>query len=201
MNCPYYCCGAPLNLGVNRSEPPRAERVARPGDWAHTKVSTRTKGIQRMRATKAFASACCVALFGIAASSSSAAVDAETQVLAKDLNAARASGKVAAVIWTVRTEHCTLQVVFPKTGRFSLPMRERPRVQVWLLKADGSLIAPTQRAEPDTTSHENVSRHPYADEILFAFPLSADKEAVAAAIRVDDAFYIEPLSSLSHEHG
>ncbi len=145
-----------------------------------------------MRATTGIVSACCIALFGIAASSLSAAVDAETQVLAKDLNAARASGKVAAVIWTVRTDHCTLQVVFPKTSRVSQAI-QRPRVQVWLLKAEGSLIAPTQRAEPGKSTYGQP-------EALFAFPLSADREAVAAAIRVDDAFYIEPLSSLSHEH-
>jgi len=157
-----------------------------------------------MRATIGVAPACCIALFGIAASSLSAAVDAETQVLAKDLNAARTPGKVAAVIWTVRAEHCTLQVVFPNAGRIAQAMQDdpklkqqRPSVQVWLLKADGSLIAPTQRAEPG----KKDMRQPYGVEILFAFPLSADKEAVAAAIRVDDAFYIEPLSSLSHEHG
>jgi hypothetical protein len=156
-----------------------------------------------MRATTGFASACCVALFGVAASSLSAAVDAETQVLAKDLNAARTPGKIAAVIWTVRTDHCTLQVVFPNAGRIAQAMRDdpklkqqRPSVQVWLLKADGSLIEPTQRAEP---GRKDI-RQPYGVEVLFAFPLSADKEAVAAAIRVDDAFYIEPLSSLSHEH-
>jgi hypothetical protein len=158
-----------------------------------------------MRATTRVVSACCIALLGIAASSLFATVDAETQVLAKDLNAARTPGKVAAVIWTVRADHCTLQVVFPNAGRIAQAMRDdpklkqqRPSVQVWLLKADGTLIAPTQRVEPGTT--QNV-RQPYGVEVLFAFPLAADKEAVAAAIRVDDAFYIEPLSSLSHQHG
>lgn len=109
-------------------------------------------------------------------------------------------GKVAAVIWTVRVDHCTLQIVFPNAGRIARAMQDdpklkpqRPRVQVWLLKADGGLIAPTQRVEPD----QKGIRQPYGAEVLFAFPLSADKEAVAAAIRVDDAFYIEPLSSLS----
>jgi hypothetical protein len=145
-----------------------------------------------MTATTRFVSACGIALFGIAAGGLSAAVDAETQVLAKNLNAARASGKVAAVLWTARTDHCTLQVVFPKTSRVSQAIQP-PRVQVWLLKADGSLIAPTQRADPG----KRTSGQP---EVLFAFPLSADREAVAAAIRVDDAFYIEPLSSLSHDH-
>ncbi len=157
-----------------------------------------------MRATIRFVSACCLTLLGIAASSLFATVDAEPQVLAKDLNAARTPGKVAAVIWTVRTDHCTLQVVFPNAGRIAQAIRDdpklkqqRPSVQVWLLKADGSLIAPTERAEP----RANGVRQPYGVEVLFAFPLSADNEAVAAAIRVDDAFYIEPLSSLSHERG
>ncbi len=155
-----------------------------------------------MRASVGFVSTCCVALFGIA--SLSDAIAADTQVFARDLNAARTSGKVAAVIWTVRADHCTLQVVFPNAGRVAQAMRDdpklklqRPSVQVWLLKADGSLIAPTQRAEP---GKQNI-RQPYGTEVLFAFPLSADQEAVAAAIRVDDAFYIEPLSSLSRAHG
>ena len=106
-----------------------------------------------MRATTGFAPVCCIALFGIAASSLSAAGDADPQVLAKDLNAARTSGKVAAVIWTVRAEHCTLQVVFPNAGRIAQAKQDdpnfkqqRPRIQVWLLKADGTLIAPTQSA-------------------------------------------------------
>ena len=39
-----------------------------------------------MRATMRVVSACCISLLGIAASSLFATVDAETQVLAKDLN-------------------------------------------------------------------------------------------------------------------
>ena len=153
-----------------------------------------------MRAIRGVVSAGCITLLGIAASSLFATVDAETQVLAKDLNAARTPGKVAGVIWTVRADHCTLQVVFPNAGRIAQAMRDdpklkqqRPSVQVWLLKADGSLIAPTQRAEPGKRTYGQP-------EVLFAFPLSADRDAVAAAIRVDDAFYIEPLSSLTHDH-
>jgi hypothetical protein len=150
-----------------------------------------------MRATTGFIAACCIASFGIA--SLPAVVDAETQVLAKDLNSARTPGKVAAVIWTVRADYCTLQVVFPNAGRIAQAMRDdpkikkqRPSVQVWLLKADGSLIPSTGRAEPGAQG----ARQPYGVEVLFGFPLSADKEAVAAAIRVDDAFYIESISSL-----
>jgi hypothetical protein len=159
-----------------------------------------------MKATTGFVAASCIALFCLAAPST--AVHAETQVLAKDLNAARIPGKIAAVIWTVRTDHCTLQVVFPNAGRIAQAMRDdpklklqRPHVQVWLLKADGSLIAPTLRMEPGTAAHGKDIRQPYGVEVLFAFPLSADKDAVAAAIQVDDAFYIEALSSLSHEQG
>jgi hypothetical protein len=152
-----------------------------------------------MKATTGFVSACCIALVGIAASLRFAEVDADTQVVAKDLNSARVPGKVAAVIWTVRTDHCTLQVVCPNAGRIAQAMHDdptlkprRPSVQVWLLTADGSLITPTQRAD---TGKRDI-RQPYGAEVLFAFPLSADKEAVAIAIQIDGAFYIEPLSSL-----
>jgi hypothetical protein len=112
----------------------------------------------------------------------------------------RIPGRVAAVLWTVREEHCTLQIVFPNSGRIAQARRDdaavtlqRPRVQVWLLKADGTLIAPDGRLEPGTTAGRMDRRQPYGVEINFVYPLSADKEAVAAAIQVDDAFYVEPL--------
>lgn len=148
-----------------------------------------------------------VALFGIASGSVCAAADSEPPVLAKDINSPRVPGKVAAILWTVRAERCTLQVVFPNAGRIAQAMQDdpnlkpgRPSVQVWLLKADGTLIAPIGRIDPGAATAGKNSRQPYGVEILFAFPLSSDKDAVAAAIRIDDAFYIEPLKTLVKEH-
>ena len=101
-------------------------------------------------------------------------------------------------------EYCTLQVVFPNSGRIAQAKREganvelrRPHVQVWLLKADGTLITSSGRLEPGTTAGQTKLRQPYGVEINFLFPLSADKDAVAAAIQVDEAFYIEPIKALA----
>jgi hypothetical protein len=98
--------------------------------------------------------------------------------------------------------------VFPNAGRIAQAIqrnpklkRQRPDVQVWLLKADGTVIAPTQRLEPGTNASDKDPRLPYGVEVLFAFPLSADKEAVAAAIRIDDAFHIEPITTLFKDPG
>jgi hypothetical protein len=131
-----------------------------------------------------------------------AADDEDQQVLAKDLKALEVPGKVVAVLWTVRPERCTLQVVFPNAGRIPQPMANRPKlvqptIQAWLLTADGSAIASTGRAEPGA---KNI-RQPLGVEVLFGFPRSADAEAVAVALRVDDVFLIERLPPRANATG
>jgi hypothetical protein len=154
--------------------------------------------------THAFLAASFLVLVGGASSGSlAAAADAELPVLTRDLNAPRVPGKVAAVLWTVRTDQCTLQVVFPNAGRIAQAVQndpklrpQRPHVQVWLLKADGTLIAPLRRLEPGAPppGKKNPSQ-PYGVEVNFAFPLSAAGEAIAAALQIDDGFYVEPLTT------
>ena len=144
-----------------------------------------------LRALALFLAPCGIAVFGMAASAFGNEASVEPPVLAKDLTSARTPGKVSAVLWTVRTDHCTLQVVFPNAAR--VPRNAKtPDVQVWLLKADGTTIAPTRRLDP-SASDKNL-RQPMGTEILFDFPLSADRDAVAAAIRVDDVFHIESIT-------
>jgi hypothetical protein len=109
----------------------------------------------------------------------------EQQILARDLKTLEVPGKVVAVLWTVRPEYCTLQIVFPKTSRIVRPGLHQPSIQAWLLTADGSAIQSTGRAEPGDQS--------FRIEVNMSFPISADTEAVAVALRVDDQFLIERL--------
>jgi hypothetical protein len=128
----------------------------------------------------------------------SAAADGEEGVRAIDLATLTVSGKVGAVLWTVRADNCTLQVVFPSRSQLqergpeqTRQKRERPAVQIWLLKGDGTVIAPVRRADvgpPDLL-------HPYGIEIAFAFPRSVENDAVAVAMRVDDVFKIQALNA------
>ncbi len=121
-----------------------------------------------------------------------AADDQEPPILAKDLKMLEVPGKVVAVVWTVRPKLCTLQIVFsnrpPAQNVADFRKVQPPSVQAWLLRADGSAIPSTGRAEPNAP---NKLRQPLGVEVLLGFPLSADTEAVAVALRVDDQFLIE----------
>jgi hypothetical protein len=120
--------------------------------------------------------------------------DAQDQdITEKGLKSLEVPGKVIAVLWTKRSERCTLQIVFPTLVRIlqAAPdgsKRHRPDVQAWLLRADGSAIAPIERTEP-----RGNGRQPFGVEVQLAFPRSADAEAVAVALRVDDRYLIERL--------
>jgi len=132
------------------------------------------------------------------ANHANAADDREQQIASRDLKTLEIPGKVAGVLWTVRPERCTLQIVFPNGWRISQARAEHPKlnlhqpsIQAWLLTADGSAISSIGRWEPD---HKAMSpRQPFGAEVLIAFPRLADKEAVAVALRVDDVFLIERL--------
>ena len=115
----------------------------------------------------------------------------EQQISTRALRTLQIPGKVANVVWTVRLERCTLQIVFPnRTGTAFDPKLRRPSVQAWLLSADGSAIPSIGRSEPGAKNF----RQPYGNEVLIAFPRTADTEAVAVALRVDDVFLVERLA-------
>jgi len=119
------------------------------------------------------------------------------QVSQRDLKTLEIPGKVAAVFWTLRAERCTLQVVFPNAGGVARATADHPKlnlhqpsIQAWLLRADGSAISSIGRSEPGAKN----PRQPFGVEVVIAFPRSADMEAVAVALRVDEVFLIERLS-------
>lgn len=122
--------------------------------------------------------------------------DPEPRIASRDLKTLEIPGKVAAVLWTVRPERCTLQIVFPNSGGITQAQANHPQlelhqpsVQAWLLRADGSAISSIERAEPKAKN----ARQPLGVEVLIAFPRLADTEAVAVALRVDDVYLIERL--------
>jgi hypothetical protein len=152
-----------------------------------------------------------------------AAAEETAPVLAQDLQNLRVPGKVGAVLWTRRPDRYTLQVVFPRTTRMlrmvdgrrvlnqtapppadaaqlvmteamtqelrALGLGENPTVQAWLLKADGTHITIGRRALFDSGKLVNYT----PDEVLYSTSLEAGQGAVAVALMVDGAFFIEPL--------
>jgi hypothetical protein len=73
-----------------------------------------------------------------------------------------------------------------------------PQVQVWLLRADGTLLLPA-RESPKPATPAGCPTRINADEILFRIGIADGMQAVAAAIAIDDEYYIEKLQSLVPE--
>ncbi len=137
----------------------------------------------------------------------------QAPVVAQELNKVRASGKVLAALWTVRSDSYTLQLVLPVSTTASLqptriqasrqssavpPSPQPAKVQVWLLEPDGTQVLPT-RQSPAPTSQQLSCGRCISYEFAYSFPLAAGREAVAAAVRINDDFYIEQLAPLGNE--
>jgi hypothetical protein len=129
----------------------------------------------------------------------------DNPVLAQDLKQLRVPGKVMAALWTVRTDRCTLQVVLPNAGNgarvvaASVKNREPyspPSIELWLLAAGGSVITPYYRWESANFKVPPLSTRAQAPELNFQFPRSAASQAVAAVLKVDGAYFIEPIHPL-----
>lgn len=84
------------------------------------------------------------------------------------------------VYWSCQINSCTINIRFSDLHlrpRNSAGIIIRPPTQVWLLKADGSHI-PALRETPTTIGAAN-----------FAFPASAQEEAFAVVVRIDERLH------------
>mgnify|MGYP005812401365 CR=1 FL=1 len=134
-------------------------------------------------AFKAVSAALLMACFALPAGSADA--------VAQQLTGPRASEKIAAVLWTRRADRYTLQVVFPRSYR--IMTSPTPQVTLWLLAGDGTVI-PVSRARSLGAKTPRAADAPI--EVAYSVPLASGERAVAAAIRVDDDFFIEALQPL-----
>lgn len=82
----------------------------------------------------------------------------------------------------------------PSPGTMNQPYPPRlkdPRVDVWLLKADGTQILPATYSCDLRRPGPDMSR-PHL-EVSYEFPLAGADHAVAAAIRIEDRYFIQKL--------
>jgi hypothetical protein len=82
------------------------------------------------------------------------------------------------------------------------PRLKHPRIEVWLLSADGTQILPAAytcvvvpAVPAASTSPSAVSRN-RSEEFSYRYSVEDSAQAVAVAIRIDSDFYIEKLQSL-----
>ena len=97
--------------------------------------------------------------------------------------------KVQAVHWSIQNELCVLQITF-----MGVPQdQERPKhssTQVWLLKADGTVIPPKQET-PTVWIASGGSKIP---SICYTFPPSARTEAMGVVVSINDQLFVERLT-------
>lgn len=83
--------------------------------------------------------------------------------------------------------------VVPATS--TLTPRNPPKIQVWLLGADGVAIQPAWQS-PVPTAQTGCGPSCLSDEVLYRFATADGARAVAAAISIDGQYYIEKLEPL-----
>lgn len=124
---------------------------------------------------------------------------AQPVVVAQDLKKMRAALDTGAVLWTVRTDVCTLQIVAggPGSRVVRMPASPPPAAQVetraWLLTADGSVITPLREWKTPSPPGRVVMGRSAGFERLFAFPRSAASNAIAVAISINGEVHVEQL--------
>jgi hypothetical protein len=141
---------------------------------------------------------------GVVIGEERSATTEEPVVLAQDLEKMRVPGRVAAVLWTRRSDYYTLQIAKPNMGRIlrvsaqDTSFRSQPsNIQMWLLRADGTVITPLWRSidpapEPASSAKKGPATTPMTD-VIFRYPLSAGTQAVAAAIQIGDTFIVDQI--------
>ncbi|MEO8314876.1 MAG: hypothetical protein ABI645_08795 [Pseudomonadota bacterium] len=75
------------------------------------------------------------------------------------------------------------------------PPKGPPSIQVWLLRADGTQIPPVMVAMESSNAYGCKANCPVSGK-LYRFPLVEGAQAVAAAVQIDDDYYIEKLQPL-----
>lgn len=152
---------------------------------------------------------CAVLGFTFSAGALPASSAADTAVVGVALTDLEIPGQVSAVLWTRRTDRITLQINRRTAEEYQrqLATARNPdslravqdEVRIWLLRADGTHIAPTGRSERSESSKgrcdaRNLRCLGY--QIYYAFPLAAGEEAVAVAMQFNDQFLIQKLPRL-----
>jgi hypothetical protein len=147
-----------------------------------------------MRARRKLILALCLGVLAYSAMRPLAAQSGEpSSIYMQELNAAKTSKKVAAVLWTRRADRYTLQVILPRLSAvsFFVPVQDHSAVRLWLLSADGSAISAAR--SPALGGGEKTSN---SSEITYSVSLSAGRQAVAAVLKIDDDYFVDPIAPL-----
>ena len=101
--------------------------------------------------------------------------------------------EVSAVFWSASRSDdyaCSIQISFIPV-REGKPQPAHPKTQVWLLKADGTVISPTHVAQ--RIGIGNAGSVTESDS--YGYPRSATEHAVAVVVSIGERLFVERLRS------
>ncbi|MDB6024401.1 MAG: hypothetical protein JWM68_624 [Verrucomicrobiales bacterium] len=96
--------------------------------------------------------------------------------------------KVDFVHWSIQGDSCTVQITLPAVP-LEQKQPEHAQIQVWLLKSDGTVIP--QNRKPSTPWISTMGFK--IDHLRYSFPPSAQTEAVAVVVSIDEELFVERL--------
>lgn len=148
----------------------------------------------------------CLPLLVHQTSGADASTREQRPVVAQELKNVRASGKVMTALWTRRVDAYTLQLVFPiirparttaaSVDGVALGFPASPavpaRVKIWLINPDGSQVPSTYQSPAPKAEQLNCMRC-ISYEVSYSFSSNAAEKAVAAAVQINDEFFIDQL--------
>jgi hypothetical protein len=97
-------------------------------------------------------------------------------------------GKVPAVLWSVQRELCLIRIDFPSVLN-DAEFPKHPVTQVWLLKADGTAIAPDKSFATPIWSSGGYKTASF----VHTFPKAAATHAIGVVVRIDGELFVEQL--------
>jgi hypothetical protein len=113
-------------------------------------------------------------------------------------------GKVERVAWSVQSTECSIQIWGPsfRIGQGD-PTNEiqsheallRRRIQVWLLRSDGTAIPHTREPEGGGVGNDGSG----SSVATYYFPASARTTATSVVVSVDGQFLVEPLPYVNRQ--
>jgi len=98
-------------------------------------------------------------------------------------------GKVNAVDWSEQSDASYIQISFAgvRSGQKQPPLA---RTQLWLLKADGTVVTQKSRS-PDSPAISIGNGGWDTPFVIYGFPPGARSETTSVVVRVDDEFFVE----------
>jgi len=108
-------------------------------------------------------------------------------------------GIITDVYWRIDKSNYIVQINFPSRPMGTSPM-PIPKIQVWLLNADGTSIKQSNQSKTNTRYPPGIGLHgSISPFLMYVFPASAASEPVAVVVSINGKLLTESLRSTPYQ--